>query len=225
MALNGMKLISSNPINALFIFFIRFYQLFLSSFFSGNCRFFPSCSEYSLESFKKFGTIKALKMTFTRLCKCHPFTEGGYDPVESKNNLVLKIISPQKMQKLRELYLYKKKKLAIYAEDNNKSTKHFILYMNNKEVSGLTLIKKIDKRRIKFQIRGMFTVEKLRNKNFGSKLLEIVEKDFVKKNDCIWCNARYDAVKFYKKNGFKKNGNFFLINGIGKHLKMEKNGK
>ena len=51
----------------------------------GNaCKFEPSCSEYSQQAFLKFKPHKASYLTLKRLCKCHPFCEGGYDPLPIK---------------------------------------------------------------------------------------------------------------------------------------------
>ena len=66
---------------------------------------------------------------------------------------------------------------------------------------------------------------KYRGFGFGTKLLSNVESEIGNKKYVIWCNARYKALDFYKKNGFKRNGNFFIIKGVGKHLRMEKNEK
>jgi putative membrane protein insertion efficiency factor len=65
------------------IFSIRLYQLFISPLFSANtCRFYPSCSAYSIEALKKYGFLKGSLLSLKRLAKCHPFHPGGYDPVE-----------------------------------------------------------------------------------------------------------------------------------------------
>ena len=61
---------------------IRFYQEVISKNTPTTCRFYPSCSEYSLQSLEKFGIIKGLYKSFKRILKCHPFHAGGYDPVE-----------------------------------------------------------------------------------------------------------------------------------------------
>ena len=58
-----------------------FYQKILSPLKPRTCRFFPTCSEYSILAVKKHGVIKGLWLTFKRLLKCHPFHPGGYDPV------------------------------------------------------------------------------------------------------------------------------------------------
>ncbi len=69
------------------IFFVTLYQWFLSPLkrvlFGGQayCRFYPSCSEYSKQSFLEHGLIKGLYLTVLRLLKCHPFHTGGHDPV------------------------------------------------------------------------------------------------------------------------------------------------
>lgn len=62
-------------------FLIRAYQLLISPFLGNNCRFEPTCSQYARESFKKFSFPRALWYSSRRICKCHPFHPGGYDPV------------------------------------------------------------------------------------------------------------------------------------------------
>jgi putative membrane protein insertion efficiency factor len=65
------------------IFSIRLYQFFISPLFSvSTCRFYPSCSAYSIEALKKYGVLKGSLLSLRRLAKCHPFHPGGYDPVE-----------------------------------------------------------------------------------------------------------------------------------------------
>lgn len=66
------------------IFLIRFYQRIISKYIlkGKNCRFYPTCSEYSLQAYKKYGFIKGSYLTIKRILKCHPFHEGGYDPLK-----------------------------------------------------------------------------------------------------------------------------------------------
>ena len=66
-----------------FIFLIRVYQLIISPIIGSNCRYLPTCSEYSIESFKSFGLIKGLYLTIKRISKCHPLGGHGYDPIPS----------------------------------------------------------------------------------------------------------------------------------------------
>lgn len=68
--------------------FIRVYQRILSPDHGifcerthHKCRFFPTCSEYSYQAIKKYGLIKGAWKSFKRIFRCHPFNEGGYDPV------------------------------------------------------------------------------------------------------------------------------------------------
>jgi uncharacterized protein len=63
---------------------IRFYKTFISPVLGNNCRFYPSCSTYSMEAFELHGVLKGLYLTARRLLKCHPFHEGGIDPVPEK---------------------------------------------------------------------------------------------------------------------------------------------
>lgn len=66
------------------IVLIKFYQNFISKYLliGRNCRFYPTCSQYSLEAYEKYGFIRATYLTISRILRCHPFNEGGYDPLE-----------------------------------------------------------------------------------------------------------------------------------------------
>ena len=64
---------------------IRLYQLLLSPLLGANCRFEPTCSVYATEAIKRYGVIKGGYLSFRRLIKCHPFHEGGYDPVPKRD--------------------------------------------------------------------------------------------------------------------------------------------
>ena len=63
------------------ILMIEFYKLCISPFLGANCRFSPTCSQYSKQCFERFSFFKALNLTIRRLSKCHPYNEGGHDPV------------------------------------------------------------------------------------------------------------------------------------------------
>ncbi len=64
-----------------FILIIKLYQSFISPLIGANCRYTPTCSEYSINSFKKHGLIKGFFLSVKRISKCNPFFKGGYDPV------------------------------------------------------------------------------------------------------------------------------------------------
>ncbi|MCM3650861.1 membrane protein insertion efficiency factor YidD [Metabacillus litoralis] len=68
----------------LFITLIRFYQKFISPLTPPTCRFYPTCSHYGLEAFRRFGVIKGGYLTVKRILKCHPFHPGGFDQVPEK---------------------------------------------------------------------------------------------------------------------------------------------
>ncbi|MBN2411574.1 membrane protein insertion efficiency factor YidD [candidate division KSB1 bacterium] len=63
------------------VFFIRLYQLFISPLFPDSCRYYPSCSSYSIQALKKYGFIKGLFKSIYRILRCNPFSQGGHDPV------------------------------------------------------------------------------------------------------------------------------------------------
>lgn len=69
-----------------FIALVTFYQKAMSPFKPPSCRFYPTCSSYSIEAFQRFGAIKGLFLTIKRLSKCHPFHKGGVDLVPEKKN-------------------------------------------------------------------------------------------------------------------------------------------
>lgn len=60
---------------------IRFYQRFVSPLTPPSCRYIPTCSQYAVESVSKYGAVKGLWLAAKRISRCHPFHEGGYDPV------------------------------------------------------------------------------------------------------------------------------------------------
>lgn len=66
------------------ILVIKTYKLIISPVLGNNCRFYPSCSTYSMEAFELHGVFKGFYLTAKRLLKCHPFHEGGIDPVPEK---------------------------------------------------------------------------------------------------------------------------------------------
>lgn len=70
----------------LLIGIIRFYQKFISPMTSPSCRFQPTCSQYSLESVRRFGAMKGTYLSVRRIVKCHPFHPGGFDPVPEKKS-------------------------------------------------------------------------------------------------------------------------------------------
>jgi uncharacterized protein len=63
------------------MFPIRVYIATLSWLMGGQCRFTPSCSRYGLEAIEKHGALKGWGLAVWRVCRCHPFCNGGYDPV------------------------------------------------------------------------------------------------------------------------------------------------
>jgi hypothetical protein len=60
---------------------IRIYQRAVSPLLGRHCRFHPSCSEYTREAIEKYGPAKGILLGGRRLLRCHPFHEGGIDPV------------------------------------------------------------------------------------------------------------------------------------------------
>lgn len=65
------------------IFLIKFYRKFISPLKGkSSCRFYPTCSKYSLEAVEKYGSIKGSYLSVKRIIRCNPFNSGGYDPLK-----------------------------------------------------------------------------------------------------------------------------------------------
>lgn len=64
------------------IFLIELYQKKISKYTKRNCRFYPTCSEYSKQAILKYGFLKGSFLSIKRISKCHPFNPGGYDPLK-----------------------------------------------------------------------------------------------------------------------------------------------
>lgn len=65
---------------------VRFYQTFISPAFPPSCRYQPTCSNYMIQAIERHG-VKGILMGFARILRCHPWTEGGDDPVPATFNL------------------------------------------------------------------------------------------------------------------------------------------
>lgn len=59
---------------------VRLYQSFLRPVLPTVCRFYPSCSEYFIQAVQKHGPVRGTVKGIGRLCRCHPWHPGGYDP-------------------------------------------------------------------------------------------------------------------------------------------------
>lgn len=68
-------------IRNLVCFSIKSYQYLLSPLILPSCRFYPSCSQYALQAIDHHGVGKGVWLSCCRLLRCHPWADGGYDPV------------------------------------------------------------------------------------------------------------------------------------------------
>jgi putative membrane protein insertion efficiency factor len=64
----------------LLISLVRLYQILLSPILGRHCRFEPTCSVYFIESVQKYGAARGTWRGICRICRCHPWNPGGYDP-------------------------------------------------------------------------------------------------------------------------------------------------
>ena len=74
----------SKSIAYILVFLIKSYQLLISPILGQNCRYLPTCSEYSVQSIREHGVIKGIALSLKRISKFHPCGSHGYDPVPKK---------------------------------------------------------------------------------------------------------------------------------------------
>ena len=87
-----------NPIKALFILPIKFYQKCISPLKGPTCRFSPSCSQYAIEAIMEWGVIIGILLAFWRILRCNPFSKGGEDPVPI-NRLKRRLLEIMRLKK------------------------------------------------------------------------------------------------------------------------------
>ncbi len=66
--------------NRILIKLVQLYQA-VSRMYPPRCRYAPTCSQYMIEALSRYGAIKGSYLGIKRILRCHPFSEGGYDPV------------------------------------------------------------------------------------------------------------------------------------------------
>ncbi len=76
--MNGARL---GIVARLLIAFLEIFHCWLSPMLGAACRFEPSCSRYGAEAIRQYGAMRGSWLTLKRLARCHPFDEGGFDPV------------------------------------------------------------------------------------------------------------------------------------------------
>lgn len=64
---------------------IAFYRRWVSPLLGSHCRFYPSCSQYAQQAIEHHGLARGVWLSFKRLCRCHPWHPGGFDPVPPSN--------------------------------------------------------------------------------------------------------------------------------------------
>ena len=83
----------------LLLLLIRGYRLFLSPWLGSSCRFEPTCSVYALQALQRFGAAKGSYLMLHRIGRCHPWCDGGLDPVPPAPARLFTRLIPSSTQK------------------------------------------------------------------------------------------------------------------------------
>ena len=73
-----------NILTYILIKLIKCYKFLISPLLGQSCRYLPTCSDYSIEAFKAYGFFKGLFLSIKRILSCHPWGQGGFDPVKKE---------------------------------------------------------------------------------------------------------------------------------------------
>ena len=73
-----------NILTYILIILIKCYKFLISPLLGQSCRYLPTCSEYSIEALKTYGFFKGLFLSVKRILSCHPWGQGGFDPVKKE---------------------------------------------------------------------------------------------------------------------------------------------
>ncbi|HYC56359.1 MAG TPA: membrane protein insertion efficiency factor YidD [Candidatus Binatia bacterium] len=68
-------------VGRLLVALIAIYRTLISPLLGPSCRFHPTCSSYAAEAIRRYGPLRGTALAFGRIARCHPFCEGGHDPV------------------------------------------------------------------------------------------------------------------------------------------------
>lgn len=84
--ITSLSRLLSSLVSKVLIGLIRAYQIALSPLLGSNCRYHPTCSAYAINALESHGPFFGSILAVKRICRCHPWADGGYDPAPEKHN-------------------------------------------------------------------------------------------------------------------------------------------
>lgn len=109
-----------------------------------------------------------------------------------------------------------------FAGDFDDSTRHIGIFLDGRCVGCATIVRSEYEDKPAWQLRGMATVPELQHRGIGRMILKFAEEEVIRPSAILtaWCNARIQAVPFYRKMGWATVSDTYVIEGVGPHRKM-----
>ena len=163
--------------------------------------------------------LKPLRWRGVRIC-----ARMGLGKAERERSMEVRIATLDEILPLRQDVLIEgtDRESPYFAGDFDTSTRHLGVFLEGRCIGCATLVRSEYDDAPAWQLRGMATVPELQHRGIGRMLLKYAEDEIIRTSaiPLAWCNARVQAVPFYRKMGWNAVSDSYVIEGVGPHRKM-----